>query len=313
MRTASHGAWPLPHWHPADVLHFPFRTLEQYERKTVRRAHSDSHIAQYVLGLRATEQGRTGDAFRGMGVDDDAFERGEANGSLVVDTRLRDALRQLHAPEGGAGIGGYRLRLEGEPPLAVAPGAAGDHPVIDAAAFREAETVGSSASSTTSGRASTRWRPIGGRASEGCHARCELVRTPLEADHLRLVRTAASTASPTSSRAVGGGRGSTPAPSARRRSRRRTSSTSRPVGEPALQFLVVHDDLVEVAALAPFRYRLPGSNEVATDVAPGAMPRGIPGASPPPAPSSGTEMQHLERVEVGERVAGQPPHRVDAL
>ncbi len=48
---------PLPHWHPADVLHFPYRSLEQYERKTVRRAHSDSHIAQYVLGLRATRAG----------------------------------------------------------------------------------------------------------------------------------------------------------------------------------------------------------------------------------------------------------------
>ena len=99
VRHGSHRAEtrfePLPHWHPFDVLHFPFRSLEQYERKTVRRARpgSDSRLGQYVRGLQAREQGRVGEVYAAMVVDDTMLERGLAAGSLVVDTRLRDALR----------------------------------------------------------------------------------------------------------------------------------------------------------------------------------------------------------------------------
>jgi Glycosyl transferase family 2 len=37
--TVSSERWqPVHHWHPADVLHFPFRSLEQWENKGSRRA-----------------------------------------------------------------------------------------------------------------------------------------------------------------------------------------------------------------------------------------------------------------------------------
>ena len=51
-------------WHPADVLHFPFRTREQYERKGVRRARGDKPLGQYVKAFEASERGRVEDALR---------------------------------------------------------------------------------------------------------------------------------------------------------------------------------------------------------------------------------------------------------
>jgi len=100
----SHTAWsprlsPLSGWYAADVFHFPFRTLEQYERKGVRRARGDKPLGQYVDAYRASEEGRIADRFRALVVGDAALERGMSAGSLAVDTRLRDALRLLDGPD----------------------------------------------------------------------------------------------------------------------------------------------------------------------------------------------------------------------
>jgi hypothetical protein len=92
-RVVSETLAPLPGWHPADVFHFPYRTSAQYEEKTVRRARGDKPLGQYVKGLQAKEQGRIEDVYSMLVVDDEALARGVAAGSLVVDTRLRDALR----------------------------------------------------------------------------------------------------------------------------------------------------------------------------------------------------------------------------
>jgi Glycosyl transferase family 2 len=104
----SHGVFTkrwreLPHWHPCDVLHFPFRSTEQWERKGVRRARGDKPLGQYVRALHASEAGRAGDVYRALLVDDAQLERGLASGSLVEDTRLRDALRarSTHDSSGG--------------------------------------------------------------------------------------------------------------------------------------------------------------------------------------------------------------------
>jgi hypothetical protein len=96
--TVSSGRWPaLQHWHPADVLHFPFRSLEQWENKGSRRARGDKPLGQYVMALRAREAGRSADRFGALVVDDAALERGLATGSLELDTRLRDALAARRA------------------------------------------------------------------------------------------------------------------------------------------------------------------------------------------------------------------------
>jgi Glycosyl transferase family 2 len=102
-RVASTRLAPLPGWHPADVFHFPFRSLEQYERKNVRRAKGDKPLGQYVKGLQAREQGRIENAYRLLEVGDAALARGLAAGSLVLDTRLRDAVASL-GPESASRV-----------------------------------------------------------------------------------------------------------------------------------------------------------------------------------------------------------------
>jgi Glycosyl transferase family 2 len=84
----------LQDWHPFDVLHFPFRSAEQWERKGVRRARGDKPLGQYVSAMQASESGRALDRYRSLLVDDEALERGLAQGSLVRDTRLRDVIRE---------------------------------------------------------------------------------------------------------------------------------------------------------------------------------------------------------------------------
>jgi hypothetical protein len=99
VRFGSHRVFsrlmPLPAWHPADVFHFPYRSLQQYEHKTVRRAQGDKPLGQYVKGMQAREHGRIESVYGLLVLDDDAVERGVADGSLIVDVRLRDALRAL--------------------------------------------------------------------------------------------------------------------------------------------------------------------------------------------------------------------------
>src|SRR5712691_5087283 len=89
---------PLRGWYPADVLHFPFRTREQYERKGVRRAHGDKPLGQYVKAYEASARGRVEDFFGSLAVDDDTLANGQRAGMLVVDTRLRDALQRGEGP-----------------------------------------------------------------------------------------------------------------------------------------------------------------------------------------------------------------------
>ncbi len=92
----------LPHWHPFDVLHFPFRSSTQWERKGVRRARGDKPLGQYVRALHASEKGRAADVYQALLVDDAELVRGLAAGSLVEDTRLRDALRALRDSSSGS-------------------------------------------------------------------------------------------------------------------------------------------------------------------------------------------------------------------
>ena len=112
--TIGHGAHTvfsasmeaLHHWHPAEVLHFPFRSREQWENKGVRRARGDSRLGQYVAALLAAEAGRSAERYDGLVVDDATLERGRAEGSLVVDVRLRDAMRDSRPREQAVALDG---------------------------------------------------------------------------------------------------------------------------------------------------------------------------------------------------------------
>ncbi|MBA2642188.1 MAG: glycosyltransferase family 2 protein [Actinobacteria bacterium] len=116
----------LRNWYPADVFHFPYRTLEQYERKNARRAHGVHSLGQYVKGLHASDQGRLEEAYLALVVDDSTLARGVAAGCLVADTRLRDALRVLRGE--AAASGSVRAGPE-------------DKPAVDAAALLDANLV----------------------------------------------------------------------------------------------------------------------------------------------------------------------------
>jgi hypothetical protein len=95
---------PLRGWFPIEVLHFPLRSLAQCEHKARLQGDAWKHIdrtptAYHAQMFEALESGAIGDYYAAQVVSDDEVERGVAAGRLVVDTRLRDALRRIAAGE----------------------------------------------------------------------------------------------------------------------------------------------------------------------------------------------------------------------
>jgi len=115
---------PLRDWYPADVLHFPFRSLAQWEQKGVRRARGDKPLGQYVRAYDASATGRASDFYESFVVGHETLTRGLTDGTLVVDTRLRDVIRSPERPlPQSAGVDGEA------------------HALVEAAALREADIV----------------------------------------------------------------------------------------------------------------------------------------------------------------------------
>ena len=90
-------------WFPFEVLHFPIRTAAQLERKyritaEAERRRDDPRVARHVRATvsRMHEEGAAA-VHRTLAVDDDQLRAGLADGSLVLDTRVRDALREIAA------------------------------------------------------------------------------------------------------------------------------------------------------------------------------------------------------------------------
>ena len=97
---------PLRGWHPLEILHFSLRSVAQLEHKTVRDWWSWTRsphgpTLHHVLAHEAQQVGRLEEYFNEFAVSDDDLERGIAEGTLVTDTRLRDALRMLRDGDGG--------------------------------------------------------------------------------------------------------------------------------------------------------------------------------------------------------------------
>jgi hypothetical protein len=88
---------PLRGWYPVEFMHFPVRSVEQCERKySYQEIAPGQAPSPYYERVRAfVAEGRVPDLYDELVVDDDALQRGLADGSLVIDTRLRDALRTL--------------------------------------------------------------------------------------------------------------------------------------------------------------------------------------------------------------------------
>jgi hypothetical protein len=85
---------PLPGWHPIEVLHFPLRGLEQARRKYSNWVDAVAG-REYRDAFEAHERGQLDDFVQERVLEDDVLEHGLAEGSLVLDTRLRAALHTL--------------------------------------------------------------------------------------------------------------------------------------------------------------------------------------------------------------------------
>jgi hypothetical protein len=90
-------------WFPLEVLHFPLRSRTQWAHKVGLQGEAfTKHIERagtgyHLKGYDALQGGRIDQQHQTMVVDDEAVDRGLADGTLAVDTRLRDALRELRS------------------------------------------------------------------------------------------------------------------------------------------------------------------------------------------------------------------------
>ena len=113
---------PLRGWFPIEAFHFPLRSREQCARKAVVMGqaferHIDRPSTGYLAQMyAAVKAGTLDDYYASLAVDEPELERGVADGRLVVDTRLRDALRAVRLAEGDAAATGRRFALPGEAP-----------------------------------------------------------------------------------------------------------------------------------------------------------------------------------------------------
>jgi hypothetical protein len=96
---------PLRGWFPIEVLHFPLRSLAQCEHKALLQRNAWKKIDRTPTGyhaqmFEALAEGTMGEYYASQLVSDEEVEEGAASGRLVVDTRLRDALRGLESGGG---------------------------------------------------------------------------------------------------------------------------------------------------------------------------------------------------------------------
>jgi hypothetical protein len=96
---------PLRGWFPIEVFHFPLRSPEQCARKAELQGKAFERIeraptAYHANMFAALRSGTIDDYYASLVVSDQEVEYGVETGRLVVDTRLRDALRQLESSGG---------------------------------------------------------------------------------------------------------------------------------------------------------------------------------------------------------------------
>jgi hypothetical protein len=140
---------PLRTWYPIEVLHFPLRSRAQWMHKV--RLQGDAftkHIERagtgyHLKGYGALQSGRIDEQHDSLVVVDDAVERGLADGSLALDTRLRDALRELALDASSGRARRFALPSERERPLSFPQPTLADDATyaVEAAVLGEADVV----------------------------------------------------------------------------------------------------------------------------------------------------------------------------
>jgi hypothetical protein len=102
VQNGNHAVEGIPQeslrgWRPLEILHMPLRTPAQCARKYEKTWRAwEENLRGDLARARALHESERGDFFYDrVVVDDAALERGLDDGSLVIDTRLRDALRTI--------------------------------------------------------------------------------------------------------------------------------------------------------------------------------------------------------------------------
>ena len=134
---------PMRGWYPIEALHFGIRTAAQCARKAVvmdrafaspgSRPSTGYHASAY----RAVESDSIERYYATLALPDEDVARGLAEGSLAIDTRLRDAVRSLRDVTGALVIQPSGGLLE-FPPLNVVDDAAY---AVEIAALGDADVV----------------------------------------------------------------------------------------------------------------------------------------------------------------------------
>jgi hypothetical protein len=112
--AVSRHSEPLRSWHPIEVLHFSLRSVEQLVRKARggwRRSAEGDQTEHQIRLHSAYQEGRLDEYLAEYVVTDDELQRGLADRTLAIDTRLRDALRTLRSDDGGFQLPGAGPRL----------------------------------------------------------------------------------------------------------------------------------------------------------------------------------------------------------
>jgi hypothetical protein len=112
---------PLRAWYPVEVLRFPFRSLEQAARRfSLESGESPPPRSRIEAeAAEAQRQGNLAEWYAAL-VGDGRPARSLADGSLVTDERLRDALRALRAPvtpQAASSAGQFQIPSESTPSL----------------------------------------------------------------------------------------------------------------------------------------------------------------------------------------------------
>jgi hypothetical protein len=136
---------PLRGWFPIEVFHFPLRTADQCAHKALLQGRAFERIsrpptAYHEQMYEAHRTGRIRDYYEAQVLTDDVLGEGQATGRIVVDTRLRDALRRLRSPEESAGA--FLLPSQAEPLTFPLPTLVEDAEyAVEAAVLGEADVV----------------------------------------------------------------------------------------------------------------------------------------------------------------------------
>lgn len=142
VRDGSHRVfgvpWPrLDGWFPLEVLHFPLRSEEQCARKYRKTwtGWSENLRGDLARAVQTTGDGGQDPIWDRVALDDSDIERGIGEGSLVVDLRLRNAVRLRQGASRTSGP------VENQERAGLPTRAELDAHALDVAVFEEAELV----------------------------------------------------------------------------------------------------------------------------------------------------------------------------